>query len=136
MTTTVVSDNGKDTIMAEKTEPRKFALKVKEIPIFIIDVDGIEKNYTMCELTGKQRALYLNEMNERINVSPDGKAEVKDFEGIQESLLTRCLKDENGELIKLVVLNEYPASTLSDLFDDAQILSGLDIKARKKAKKD
>jgi len=136
VTNSIVSNIGKDTIMSEKTEPRKFALKLKEISICIIDKDGVEKAYTMCELSGKQRATYLNEMNERISISPDGKAEVKDFEGIQESLLTRCLKDENGTLIKLEVLSEYPSSTLSDLFDDAQTLSCLDIKARKEAKKD
>jgi len=132
----IVSGTGKDTIMADKTETRKYSLKLKEMPITILDANGQQKDYTMHELSGKQRAQYLNEMNERISISPDGKTEIKDFEGIQESLLSKCLKDENGKLIELAVLSEYPASTLSDLFDDAQTLSGLDIKARQKAKND
>lgn len=122
--------------MSEETKTRKYSLKLSEIPITIIDKSGQEKDYTMHELSGKRRAQYLNEMNERISISPDGKTEVKDFEGIQENLLTRCLKDEAGNFITVEVLGEYPSSTLSDLFDDAQTLSGLDIKARQKAKND
>ena len=122
--------------MADKTETRKYSLKLKEMPITILDANGQQKDYTMHELSGKQRAQYLNEMNKRISISPDGKAEVKDFEGIQESLLSRCLKDEAGNFVTVEVLGEYPSSTLSDLFDDAQTLSGLDIKARQKAKND
>ena len=122
--------------MSEKAEPRKYSLKLKEISICIVDKNDVEKSYTMVGLSGKQRAKYLNRINEHVTIGEDGTTTVDDFEGLQEGLLSECLKDEHGKLVALDVLLEYPSDVLSDLFDEAQKVSGLDKGAKATAKKD
>ena len=121
--------------MTEKTEPRKFSLKLEEESICIVDRDGKEKAYTMYGLSGKERARYLNAVNEHVQVI-DGKITVDDFEGLEENLLCKCLRDERKELVTFEVLQDYPSTTLSDLFELANKLSGLDRCAKAAAKKD
>ena len=121
--------------MAEKTETRKYSKKLEEKSICIVEVDGTEKAYTMQGLTGKQRALYLNDINEHVQII-DEKVTVDSFEGLEESLLCKCLRDEKGQLVTFEALQEYPSITLSALFDDAQKLSGMDKGAKAAAKKD
>lgn len=115
----------------------KFSLVLKEVPVSVSDVEGVEKNFVLRELTGKQRDTYLNEMGGRMKFNKAGKTEgLSNYEGLQSGLLSLSLHDENDELVKKNVLQAWPASVLSDLFDVAQELSGLDKGAEEAAKND
>lgn len=71
-----------------------------------------------------------------MRVNTEGKTEgLTDYEGLQSGLLALCLY-KDGELVAEKVLQGWPASVLSDLFDAAQELSGLDKGAETKAKND
>ena len=113
----------------------KFSLVLKEVSVCVSDAEGVEQTYTLRELTGKQRDTYLNKMGDRMKFNEAGKTEgLSNYEGLQSGLLSLSLRDGNGELVKEVVLQGWPASVLSDLFDVAQELSGLDKGAEAKAK--
>lgn len=110
----------------------KFSLRLKEMSVSIDD-----KPHVLRELSGKQRDAYLNEIGPRMKFNVEGKTEgLTNYDGLQSGLLALCLYDEGGVLVKEKVLQEWPASVLSDLFDAAQKLSGLDKGAEKKAKND
>jgi len=119
-------------------EKLKFTLKLKEVPVDIVDIDGQEKVYILQELTGAQRDIFLNEMGERLKYT-GGKAQgLTNYEGLQAGLVSLCLFDDKKEPVKKEVIQSYPASVLSSLFDAAQELSGLvvDEKELEKLKND
>ena len=104
----------------------EFSLKLKEKPVVIIDADGVRKNYTLRELSGRQRGKYFGELGDRMEFDEQGRLKrVKNYEGLESSLLSRCLYDENNQLVKREVIEDYPASVLAKLFEAAQELSGL-----------
>jgi len=106
-------------------EELKFSLKLKEIPVNITDVDGQEKSYTLRELTGAQRDTFLDEMGSRLKYAGGKIQGLTNYKGLQASLVSLCLHDDKGNSIKKEIIQSYPASVLSDLFDAAQDLSGL-----------
>lgn len=110
----------------------KFSLTLKEVTVSLDD-----ESYVLRELSGKQRDMYLNEIGPRMKFNAEGKTEgLTNYEGLQSGLLALCLYDKDGELVAEKVLQGWPASVLSDLFDAAQELSGLDKGAETKAKND
>ena len=121
--------------MTEKEKPQKFSLKLKEIPVTIVDVSDVEKPYILCELSGKHRDAFFNATRDRFDFTGE-KAEIKDFEGIQAELLSKCSKDEKGTLVTVEAIQEYPSSVLSELFNMASDLSALNVKGVEEAKKD
>lgn len=115
----------------------KFTLKLKEVAVQITDVQGRTESYVLRELNGRFRDEYLNEMGGRMKFNAEGKTEgLSDYSDLQSGLLSLCLYDEKGELVKKEALQDYPASVLSDLFDAAQKLNALDKGAKEKVKKD
>lgn len=111
--------------MAE--EVMRLALRRKEIAVILEGDDGEEKQYTLKELSGKQRNQYLDKMKARVKLGKDGQAEsVSSFEGFQADLLVLCFYDAAGELVTAEEIESFPSSTQMDLFKMAQNLSGLD----------
>jgi len=107
----------------------KFNLKLKEVPVCIVDIDCNEKQYTLRELAGDERNTWLNSMRKRIQIGPGGKvASITNFKGLQESLLSICLLDEERQPVSEEKLNKWPGGVLTALFLKAQELSGLDMK--------
>lgn len=107
-------------------EPLKLKLNLKSVPVLMDTGDG-EREWTLKELTGEQRNVFLDEMKDRTIIGADGKPSgFKSFEGLQSGLLALCLYDENGKLIKKDVLEKMPSSAQQALFDSAQKLSGMD----------
>ncbi len=103
-----------------------FQLNLKEVSVNITDKQGEEKTYTLRELTSQQRAKFLNGLGSRVKYTKSGKTKgLNNHEGLQESLLEKCLYDEDGQLIKKDALKEWPAGMLSELFEAAQELSGM-----------
>ena len=118
-------------------EVLEFTLDLEEQSVVVKRKDGVAKTYTLRELTGRQKGLYLNTMSNRLSVSEDGKVTgIKNFEGLESSLLSKCLFNEENKPVTDAELQEFPARVLRKLFDAAQILSGLNSEGVEKAKND
>lgn len=118
-------------------EALEIDIDVEERPVKVKRKDGTEKNYVLRELTGRQRGQYLNGMNSRLQVSQDGKVTgIKDFIGMEASLLNKCLYNDENKLVTDNELQELPARVLRKLFEAAQVLSGLNTDSAKEVKND
>ena len=107
-------------------EVLKLELEKKEIDV-ILTSDGVDKKFTLKELSGRDRNKYLNKMTNRVKIDGKGKAlGIKTFDGFQSDLLQVSLFDESGEAVTVDEIEEMPSSTQLKLFEAAQKLSGLD----------
>ena len=105
-----------------------FETTLKEVPV---TVDG--KSYILRELDGRQKGKYLNKMGSRIVLNNKGEvSSFKDYAGLESTLLELCFYDEENKLVPSAVMDTWPSTILTTLFDEAQILSGLNEEARKK----
>ncbi len=111
-----------------------FELELKEIPVELTGVDGEAKPYKLKELSGKQRDRFLNDMGKRMTFKGGEASSITNFEGLQGGLLALCLHDDEGALVSLEKIQEFPANVLTRLFEAAQKLSGLDVGAAEAAK--
>lgn len=115
----------------------KISLKRKEIAVELEDGNGIVKNYTLRELDGTQRDKFLNIMSETMKNGPDGRpVGLKTFENFQANLLTKSLFDESNQPVPVQVIQTWPTSALTTLFDMAQKISALAPDAKVEAKND
>jgi len=105
----------------------QFTLNLKQIPIEIIDEQGAKRTFTLKELTGAQRDKFLDDMASRMKYIGIEVQGLSRYEGLQAALLSLCLYDDEDKLIPAKVIQSYPASMVSTLFDRAQSLSGLAI---------
>ena len=118
-------------------EPLKLSLRVKEIPVILENADGVEEKYTLRELIGKTRDEYLTSIADKMKYDGKGNPSgLKNFDGLQSSLLSRTLFDAESKPVSVEKLDAFPASALTTLFEKSQELSGMDKKAPEKAKKD
>ena len=107
-------------------EELTFQLNLQEVPVSITDKEGQEKMYALRELTSQQRAKFLNGLGSRVRYTKSGHTKgLNNHEGLQESLLEKCLLDEDRQLVKKDTMKEWPAGMLSKLFEAAQELSGM-----------
>jgi len=105
------------------TEPLSFDLDRKEQTATIGGDD-----YVLRELDGKERDRYLNSLGNRMKTSPNGGQSLKNFDGLQASLITASLfKLEGGErvAVKEATVQAWPARVLTGLFNAAKELSAL-----------
>ncbi len=112
----------------------KFSTVLKEVPVKITGPDGKEKDYTLRELTGKLRDLFLNDMGARVKLTAGVVESISNFVGLQSGLLALCLFNENDKPVPADEIESYPATVVAKLFEVAQELSGLDEGAPKSAK--
>lgn len=113
----------------------KFSLKLQELPVEIIDAEGVPKTFTLRELTGQQRDTFLQDMKKRVVPgSRKDEVEVKNFDGLCASLLTKTLLDEEGNFVEKDAIQAYPATVVQSLFEASQELSKLG-DGKKKTKK-
>jgi hypothetical protein len=111
----------------EKDVGFKTTLRQKEV---MID----DKPYIIRELDGVDLGKTRGDMGDSVTVSSDGNAS---FSGInlqdpELKLLSLCLYDAEGGLVPRQVMEKWPATVLSGLYNIAQELSGLDKESRKK----
>ena len=113
----------------------KFLLKLKEVPVKITDVNDVEKSFTLRELDGRSKGIFLDDFTSRAVKDSNGKAtkELKTVKGFQEGLITLCLVDELGKQVPTEEIEKYPTGVIDSLFEAAQELSGLSKEAAKKA---
>lgn len=104
----------------------EFSLDLQSEPVTLTK-DGEKESYVLKEMTGQQRDQYLTSLSKRVSTGKDGKATVSNFEGLQAELLTRCLfVVSTNEPAAREVIQSFPASVQSKLFEAAQSLNGLD----------
>ena len=107
-------------------EVLRLKAELAEVEVVLETEEGEERKFVLKELIGKQRNKYMNKMTDRIRISPQGKVlGMKNFDGMQADLLSKCLYNAEGELVTVDEIEELPASTQQALFQKAQDLSGL-----------
>lgn len=89
--------------------------------------------YTLRELTGIQRDLWINKAV-AAGEAADGEKKTRDFSNLQASLIAACVYDENDKPFTVDEVAEWPASTQKKLFDKCQEMNGLDDKAEDRGK--
>jgi len=113
-----------------------FSLDLVEQEITITNKAGESKKYFLRELTSKQKAQYLNNMKDKVIFVDGSVSGVKDFDGLEACLLTRCFYDGDNKLITAAELQEYPARVVKKLFEAGQSISGLTEEGAKEVKND
>lgn len=108
----------------------------KEVPVVMAGLDGQDHAYTLVELYGDERDVYLNQLLNRTKTGPDGKVTgTPDVRDIQAGLVSKCLHDEARVLVKIDAVRKFPASTLDALFRACEDLNALTEEARERVKK-
>lgn len=127
---------------------KRYSLRRQEIPLYLEDPEtGELQGHVLREMKSTERDLYMNAASGRMK---DGGAGVTDFRGLYAQLICRCLyradlteDQETGEIkienvaekpVSALVINGYPSSTQSELFDECQEINGLNRRARETAK--
>lgn len=110
-------------------DPIKLSLKREELKVVLETPEGVDKTYTLREMTGKERDNYLTKMGDKFRYNSQGQvAGVKTFDGMHSILLERCLYDENDKLVSLAELQNFPSRVLNELFAAAQKINALNQK--------
>jgi len=121
-----------DEIKDEPQAPKRFVSALKKETVELEDDGGAIKQYILHELTGKQRDDYFNYMSDKVR--PDGS--VKNFTGATSFLLMLSMTDTSGRRLSPEFVDKLSTTCATELFQIAQKLSGLDVKAEKEAKND
>jgi hypothetical protein len=97
-----------------------------------VTIDG--KTYTLRELNGAGQKKWREALGGKVSVGGDGKLVLTDLNIVSPELhlLPLCLFDESNKPVPLNVLQTWPATMLSGLFDAAQELSGLNKAGKEK----
>lgn len=98
----------------------------------VIDLDGTP--YTLKEMTGAVRDQYMQEFNNRMITSADGKTKITNYSGLQSKLVSFCLFDKEDKPVPEEVISKWPSSTVEALFKDSQLISGISKGEEEKAK--
>lgn len=104
----------------------RLSLEKKEATVIMTKADGEEVEYTLVELTGRERNKYLNKMTSRVQMKNGKAAGIKTFDGFQADLLKLCLLGPEKTLLTEEEIEALPSSAQMALFEKAQELSGLD----------
>lgn len=98
------------------------------------------KTYTLRELTGGGRDVYMKRMSSQMEmtIGRDGKAtgRMKDMSGLNTFMLSLTLYDPEGRLVPIEILNGWPSHVVTSLSEIASELSSLDDGAEEDAKND
>ncbi len=103
-------------------EALKLSGSLEFTPVELKDSDGNIRNYKIMELTAIERERHLTYLKPKL--AADGKS-LKDYKGVQASFLFRCLVDEDGTPMPKEEIEKLPATTVSALFAEGQMLCGL-----------
>lgn len=111
------------------------SLEFQEIPLKIKGADGVERDYVLREMDGKERDGFLNVISNRQRVSGSGKViGVKNNDELMAELIHRSLYDDQGKRVPKKEIQSWPASVQNTLMLKAQKLSALDEESIQTAK--
>lgn len=106
--------------------PQKFKLTRKTVPVTIEDADGTDRNYTVQELTGKDRDLFMKKLGDKARLNDKGEPiGFKDQVGLISHLLSVSLVDENGKKVSQETIDGWPSGTLDGLAKISYELSAI-----------
>jgi hypothetical protein len=140
-----VDSTEEDTVLqpeaAADAEVNEFDLQLQSWDFKLKDAEGVYHHYVMTEIVGKERDAYLNTLAPRFEVTKEG-SKVKNFTGMQSSLLFRCIKYKGTDAAPISppkavtenTIGSWPARVQDALHTKAQKLSGLDKMATEEAK--
>lgn len=108
------------------TDELNFSLVRKEKEVAI---EG--ERYVLVELDGFGRDKYLNNLGNRVRITKEGHtAGIKNFDGMEASLVAECLKkidaDGTRKDVSMAVIQKWPSRVISALHDAAKELSLLE----------
>lgn len=107
-----------------------YNLKKNDIPVTLESEQG-KQELKLVEMSAAVRDQYLDTMVGRMNVV-NGQPTIKKFDGMQSDLLSRCLVKEDGKLVTPSEIQSWPASVVTNLFEEAQKLNNLNKEDREK----
>lgn len=109
-----------------KEEVLTIKLRLAEIPVKLEGPNGVE-DYTLREMPGKDRDVFLNENASRVKPGPSGSAGgLRDFTGVQSMLIVKCLFDSQGKRVSRQIIDAWPCSAQTALFKKCVKLNALD----------
>lgn len=102
-------------------------LEFKEEAVTIKDKSGNTTEFKIREMSGALRDKWMNTMGSRLKSDANGKPiGMRDFTGIQSSLIALCLFDSAGNSIPENTIAAWPASAQKALFEICQKINGMD----------
>lgn len=117
-------------------EPVKITLRRKTKPLDIEGEDGVVVQYTLKEMTGKLRDMWLNKLQKAVRYDEKSKQKVQDFEGVMAELISACAWTSGGLPLPVAQVQEWPSSQQEVVFKICQQMNGLDKLAEEAEKKD
>ena len=115
---------------------REFSLKLKEIPVMIIGVDGVARPHTIRQLTGEGRDQFNEFQRQRFDKNPDGSVKILNYVDLQAWLIAKMLHDENNRLVPITEVRKYPDETQDGLYELCLSIQEQDGKGIEAAKND
>lgn len=114
-------------------------LKIKTIrkrrQVEIEDENGVVQTMTLVEMTGIEKGKYLNSMGTRTKYDQNGKpVGVRDFTGLEASLISKCLYSEDGKSVPEEKINRWPVSAQDALMKACLKMNAMDEASREKEK--
>lgn len=114
--------------------PHKAFLTTRPFPIQF--EEGQEpKQYTVRTMKNKEKTDWQNFVSGNMKYTPSGKPQgVSKFDGLESSLITKCLRDPDGNPVPQSVIDDWPAPLVTALFKECQDVNGLTPEAEAAAK--
>lgn len=111
----------------EPKKPKRYSLRRKVEEIEVELPNGEVKTYTMRDLSGEQRAVWLNKVDSMFKVNDQGiVVGVGDQKGYQSFLVAMVVHDENNKLVDQRQIDAaWPGTTLKQIFEDCRTFCGL-----------
>lgn len=96
------------------------------MPVVLVSEQGPEE-YELQEMNAASRDRYLDKLQKRMATDASGKAMgIKRFEGMQADLISQCMFHvKTGLLVSDTVIQTWPASVVTELFNAAQEMNRL-----------
>jgi hypothetical protein len=109
------------------------ALDLRSVP-FTVTLKGSTLRYTMNELTGHERDLYMAQMIKMGDLVE--KLDPAGYEHQQAHLIHRCVRDEKGQQIPLEEIGKWPVPAQEAVYKACEAFNGFDKKSRDAEKKE
>lgn len=134
----MATNENKVSALPSDEAPLRVSKKRARRKVEIEDEDGAIKEYYLVEMNGTVRDRWLGQMSARLKTDSAGKPTgVRNFEGLQASLIAACLTLSDGITpIGDQEIQKWPSSTQKTLFEACQEMNGLTVEAAQAAKND
>lgn len=116
---------------------KKYSLIRKEMPVVIEVSPGVEKNFILREMMGDELGKWKDGQKTRFEKDKRGNViGFKSVRGLEADLISRCLYDEENNLVSAKEMLNWPPTILKCLAKDCQELNGLTDESEEAEKKD